>query len=275
MYKHLIQETYNYLDDLDKGIKDYKTSSAPALANTMITDFCSNIFSEQEQRNKVKPVLKKYIDIVDKKIKDEKPANYNKDKKPEFSKYLADSIWSERSKVTNTISALNLVDGVLGDKEGDNENLFLNFWFDVCDSLMLNKKPIKERCNISDYNTKANDVLKHIKVGTNVFVTYDFEKEEPQSFIDTIQANAGNSKIVEFNKDANLEYFINAVNKLKYWRENLDTPGFDSILYYLISKADDRNKLKFFVGFPEETIAYILWYTAINKKDFWGTWSKK
>jgi len=69
--------------------------------------------------------------------------------------------------------------------------------------------------------------------------------------------------------------FINAVNKLKYWRENLDTPGFDSILYYLISKADDRNKLKFFVGFPEETIAYILWYTAINKKDFWGTWSKK
>ena len=214
-YKHLLQETYDYVKDLDSGKRDYKTSSAPALANTMISDYSSNIFSEKEQREKVEPVLKKYIDLSDKKIKAESPNNYKSDTKPVFSKYLADSIWSSRDKKNNSIGGISLVDGVLGDKEGENEELYLNFWFDVCNAIMLNNKSDKERCAISDYDTKANDVLKHIKVGTNMFVTYDFEKEEPQSFIDTIYKNADKSvKIVEFNKDTTSEYFTNMVNKL-------------------------------------------------------------
>ncbi|MBQ3819809.1 hypothetical protein II810_05110, partial [bacterium] len=214
-FKYLLEETYNYVDDLDTGKKDYKTSSCPGLASAMISDYCGNIFSEKEQREKVKPVLKKHIDILDKKIKDESPNIKDKGDKPKFSKYLADSIWSSREQKTNKIDSINLVDGVMGDKEGENEKIFINFWFDTCEALMLNKKPISERCSFSDYDNKAKDVLKHIKIGTNMFVTYDWEKEEPDSFIDTIYKNAGdNTKIIEFNKYTMPEYFINMVSKL-------------------------------------------------------------
>ena len=53
------------------------------------------------------------------------------------------------------------------------------------------------------------------------------------------------------------EHFTEAVYNLKHWQDTINNPDFDSILYCLISKADDKNKLKFFVGFPEETIAYM------------------
>ena len=140
-FKYLLEETYNYVDDLDTGKKDYKTSSCPGLASAMISDYCGNIFSEKEQREKVKPVLKKHIDILDKKIKDESPNIKDKGDKPKFSKYLADSIWSSREQKTNKIDSINLVDGVMGDKEGENEKIFINFWFDTCEALKKKKKP--------------------------------------------------------------------------------------------------------------------------------------
>lgn len=49
-----------------------------------------------------------------------------------------------------------------------------------------------------------------------------------------------------------------ANSKLHYWRKGASS--FSAKLFDLLCKADDKNKLKIFIGFPEETIVFLLWY---------------
>ena len=57
VFNYLLKETLNYVNDLNSGKIDYKTTNCPVLANTMISDYCDNIFEEPEQRKKILPVL--------------------------------------------------------------------------------------------------------------------------------------------------------------------------------------------------------------------------
>lgn len=68
--------------------------------------------------------------------------------------------------------------------------------------------------------------------------------------------------------------FIQAIQRLYFWRKDICQTNFTSMLYILLNKADDRNKMKIFVGFPEETIAYLLWYTnkEVSEATFFCKW---
>jgi len=65
-----------------------------------------------------------------------------------------------------------------------------------------------------------------------------------------------------------------AMENLYYWRKDICATNFCSMLFNLLCKADDRNKMKIFVGFPEETICYLLWYTnrEVSEATFFCKW---
>jgi uncharacterized protein (DUF2461 family) len=71
--------------------------------------------------------------------------------------------------------------------------------------------------------------------------------------------------------------FLRAMKNLYYWRKDTYNTSFSLMLYTLINKADDTNKMKIFVGFPEETICYLLWYTnhEVTEKNFFDKWLKE
>ena len=73
------------------------------------------------------------------------------------------------------------------------------------------------------------------------------------------------------------ENMYKAMENLYYWRRDLSATNFSSMLYTLLCKADDRNKMKIFVGFPEETICFLLWYTkqGISEPTFFCKWLKE
>lgn len=68
--------------------------------------------------------------------------------------------------------------------------------------------------------------------------------------------------------------FVHAMKNLYYWRRDTFPSSFSDMLYQLLNKADDENKMKIFKGFPEATICYLLWYTNKDKSEttFFCTW---
>lgn len=54
-----------------------------------------------------------------------------------------------------------------------------------------------------------------------------------------------------------------AIKEVERWQYG-NTTNFTSKLFELLSKADNLNKRKIFMGFPEETIAYLMWYTKVG-----------
>ncbi len=59
-----------------------------------------------------------------------------------------------------------------------------------------------------------------------------------------------------------------AVKELFFWQYNrMQGDNFHSLLYNLICKADSKNKLKFWKGFPAEMEAMRLWNAASDQGD--------
>lgn len=73
------------------------------------------------------------------------------------------------------------------------------------------------------------------------------------------------------------ENVYKAMQNLYFWQKNSDLTNFSSMLYQLLCKADDSNKLKIFVGFPEETVCFLLWYTNREESEqkFFDSWLKE
>lgn len=57
------------------------------------------------------------------------------------------------------------------------------------------------------------------------------------------------------------EKFNIVLQRFIRWRNNPTETNFTTQLFNLICKADDRNKIKFLKGFPEEMVLWLLWYT--------------
>lgn len=62
--------------------------------------------------------------------------------------------------------------------------------------------------------------------------------------------------------------FFLAIERLKLWQKDNFADNFTSQLFRLLCKADDVNKLRILVGFPAETIVYLLWYTSEGSDKF-------
>ena len=66
--------------------------------------------------------------------------------------------------------------------------------------------------------------------------------------------------------------FIDAVHRLRLWREHQYADNFSNQLFCLFCKADMNNKRKFFEGFPAEMTVYLLWYHSHSEEEFFNQW---
>lgn len=215
-FNYLLKETKDFINKLDKGEINYKTANLPPLASTIMDDFAIDAFEDKKQREKIIPVIDKYIELTQNIINNERPQKEEiQNNEIKFSEYITDSIWAKKKKDQN-ITAVDFADSVMDSSNEKYNNLLLNYWLDMSEALMIENKSIAKRSPYSGYDNKVKNVLRNLEIGTNMFATYDFEKETPQSFIDTVYKNAdNNTKIIEFNKYATAEYFNNIIEELK------------------------------------------------------------
>lgn len=266
-FKYLLEETVDYINKLDSGEIDYKTSNIPPLANIIIDDFAIDAFEDKKQRAKIIPVLNKYIKITDDIIKSEKPENVNFKNEPKLSEYIVDSIWASKSK-DKKITAEDFTDAVMDASNVKYNSLFLNYWFDMSEAIMLENKEYSKRAPFSGYDNKIKNVLRNLEIGTNIFVTYDFEKETPHSFIDTVYKNANKDvKIVEFNKYASSEYFNNLIEKLSKDKNNKYIVIADPT-FVLANETSKRNSKEDDLGWLSDDISENEEFYKVIKKHY-------
>ena len=90
--------------------------------------------------------------------------------------------------------------------------------------------------------------------------------QETKSMIDFSECYSGlNICLMKSN-------FNRAFNRFKIWRNNQFGTDFTSELFRLACHADDNNKYKLLVGFPDEMVVYLLWYKSESEEKFFEEW---
>ncbi len=241
-----INETYKYMNDLDNGIKDYKSDKAPEMVSLIGDSVTYSIFSDKDIRKKVKPVIENYVknsmEILDK----NKPEDFDKSKESKLSNELIDYIWSYRTKENETITPSTVLGATASDDSNDNLVKFLDkFMDDINDKVMRNEKEPDEFFPFSFYDDKAKNVLKNLSLGTDMFITYDYAKENPNLFLDTLKRHIDKSdnkklKYIELNQYANAEYLVDTINKAKKDKEHEYIIAADPSSIFLKLAGDDK-----------------------------------
>lgn len=224
--RHNLIELDKYFEDLDSGKKDYDESKLPDAAQYIADEINSDVISKRELRQKIHPIIKKYIVEADKVLDEERPEKVDKNEPIIFSQDLTDSIFSYIKKIETTdIIPYDICTGAFVSPDEITENFESNFMNDIMNATMMNRRSETEMAPFSAYEDKAKNVLKNLALGTNIIVTYDFAKDNIENFLDTMKKvndSDPNSKaeIVEFNKNATSDYILDVVNQLAKDKKN-------------------------------------------------------
>ena len=220
---HVIEYSLNELNDfvnaLDSGSVEFNSlEKHPYLVDLISNEASPDIFSDKNLRKNLKKAVASFSKDINKVLAEHKSEKSVKKDDVTLSDDLVDAIWGIRAE-NSKINPDTFLSGAINSPDDITSTLVDNFFFNINDFAMLNKIPLDERLQFSDYETKAKDVLKKIKLGNNVYITYDSSKEPPQPFVNTLRKviendNQDNFQVTEFNEHVTGEYFLRVLNKL-------------------------------------------------------------
>ena len=181
-----LAELDRYIEDLDSGKKDYNAETAPPLGFFFGYETSDKMIVDSSQRALVKPVIKQQIELVDNMLYSLKPGFLNiTENEITLSDDLIDSIWSMR-KENEPVDDYTFIHGALSSPDEITSQIVNDFTIELDKVLMQNNKSLEERAPFSEYEKKAENVLKNLSLGTNIFLTFDRSKESPENFLDTV-----------------------------------------------------------------------------------------
>ena len=215
--KHGLVELDKYIDDLDSGKKDFNAETIPSLGIFFGVETSDKMLVDPELRKLVKLLIQQEIKVVDGLLEKEKPEVVNIKDDIQPSDDLIDSIWSIREE-NEQIPPYTIMRGALVSPDEITMETVSNFVIALDNVLMRNRKGLDERAPFSEYEKKAENVLKNLSLGTNIFLTFDRVKEAPQNFLDTLykvnQKNSDKMTYTELNLLAKPNYFNYVVKAL-------------------------------------------------------------
>lgn len=218
--RHGFVELDKYIDDLNSGKKDINTAKAPAMVFPLQTTVTATIISDPKLRKKLQPEIKNNIKELDKLIENNKPAH-----QPEklsdipLTEDLIDAIWSAKEEDT-VIDPLFIVASTIDSPDDITSKFIDDMQYSINKSIMHNDIPDSDRAPFSVYEPKAENVLKNLALGTNIFLTYDPAKESINNFIDTVKkvhdkTLTPKSTFIDLNKYTTSEYLSYLLSDLK------------------------------------------------------------
>ena len=213
-----LAELDRHIEDLDSGKKDYNAETVPPLGLFLVYETSDKMLVEPSQRELVKPVIKQEIELLDNLLYTLKPGFLNTtEDEITLSDDLIDSIWSMR-KENEPVDDYTFIHGALASSDEITSQTVDDFVIELENVLMQNNKSLGERAPFSEYEKKAENVLKNLSLGTNIFLTFDRSKESPENFLDTVykvnQKNSDKVTYTELNTLAKPDYFNHVVKTL-------------------------------------------------------------
>ncbi len=278
--KHGLVELNKYIEDLDSGKKDYDYNNQPPLALFFCIVSCYKMISDPELRKLIHPLIKDEIVRLDKIISSFKSESHSSNKNSFLSDDLTDSIWALR-KEDEPVNAYTIMRGALVSDDDVTKDIVENFKLELNSKIMINNKKLKERASFTEYEKKANNVLKNLTLGTNIFLTYDNDKDSPDNFLDTLykvsQKNKDKITYTELNQNAKSEYFNHIIKTLAKDKSKQHIVAANPIMMHMHDSTEEQranglyNLTKDFAEFllnPPSNVRFLFYDTKNNYYSF-------
>ncbi len=222
-----ILDTLGFLSLYDNGEPDLNDVSNESGVGYFRNSFTDKIFEEDEYREKFEAVLSEKLNSLNEILSKTSSSHI---KEPNFADNLVKDIIYEKSSVTLTddnltvIDGLDIYNGTFNTNIKDVKNFIKDLDMKINDIYQLEDSTNKNRIHFPNYDDKAEIVMKNLNKGTNMFITYDSTKIEPNSFVPSLRKvfakskgkfNPGNTEIIELNQNISLEFLIDKINMLK------------------------------------------------------------
>ncbi len=213
IWKAELNQLDKYIDDLNSGSKHHSDMSGDTIQSFLETITSNSLFKDEQTRKEFQKLIKKenktLDDIIAKFPKDEKVDN------PKLSDELVRDIWSPREDENERVYDFNIFGSTFYSANENVKNFIDNFVNKTCDLTMVSNIPLDERAHIKDYDAKASNVWKNLALGTNMFVTFDHKKVNPNMFITSLYKTAPeDTDITEFNLSIKERYVFEKVKEL-------------------------------------------------------------
>lgn len=211
-----------------EGKLDLKNRSDESAESFFINTYGSSIFENDTYRKRFLKAMDNSIKFVEDLV-EKLPKDNSKSLKPKFSKVLNKDIEMVKASLglsddnEDIIDTIDIYDGAYLSQREISRNLNEFLHLIIRDSFQLEDKSADKRLYFKNYDKQADNVLKNLDMGTNMFITYDESKIDPNfvvpSIIKTFQngnygLNPKNTEIVEFNKDVEMSYLTDKVKEL-------------------------------------------------------------
>ena len=216
--KYSLNELFDYIEKLDSGKEDFNSSEDhPDMADIIIAETSSNILSDPNLRKSLKKIVKNNIITLDAMLDYYKKDSATNVEDVGLTEDLTDAVWGNR-KEDEAIDVTTFILGAVNSPDEITSDFVEDLFNEISEISMQNHTPESNRVPFSVYDKKAENVLKNLSLGTNIFLTFDASKEIPQPFIDTVRKaikNSGkNYSITEFNEVTSPDYFNKVVSRL-------------------------------------------------------------
>ena len=226
MYTAVI-DTLDFIEQYENGEVDLEDATQESGPGYFKEYYTHKLFENDEYREKFKVVLNETLETLEEILSDMPPSKTNN---PKFSDNLKKDIIHEKSSTTLADESIPILDGydifigTFGSNIKDVKNFVKEFDMKIYDIYQLEDLSKDERIHFKNYDKKAELVMKNLNKGTNMFITYDSTKIEPNSFVPSLREafqhstgkfNPNNTEIIEFSKNVYQCYLYDKINALK------------------------------------------------------------
>ena len=215
-------DTLEYIDKLDKGEVSLLTTPEGEAPTYFTNIFSDELLEKKEYRQKFKQILQEELVTVAKKLSETPTGNKSK---------ITDSFYNDVDNIRDSlehsdsiINGFDIYNGAFVSTLSSVSDYTNEFRIKVNDLLSIENKPLKKRLHFSNYDKCAENVLKNLNLGTNMFVTFDHNKVKSEYFKPSLikvfndnkdsKLNPQNTDIIEFNDNTEMHYLIKKLNKL-------------------------------------------------------------
>lgn len=228
--KATLESISSYLKDLDDGVKTLDLEAPYQLPNFFASITTPNVLKDKKERAKIKPVIAEELENLDNMLAELPVVKTKKD--PIISKKIVDGVYGIFSEACaeGGIDNLPMYDATfLKSMYESNQNLaennFRRFMMKFSEAVMIDTRKPEEKAHLRFYDERAQNILKNLSLGTNMFITHD-KQTNPIYLIDSIvdvlenqkldfgNINSGNTKVTIFNDNAKETFFVHKVQEL-------------------------------------------------------------
>lgn len=229
-----LEYTKEYIDGLNSGDITYGDPFYTAIPSIFEEELGEKVLKDKVRRNRILPIIKKEINILDKKLAASAPSNENPQAKTKitFSDDLLNDVYSlyqqdngPTSEGDHLIHDETIFDAALFSHNTKFlSDVSIPFMDNMKEAVFVDNRPLNERVHLEFYDDKAKNIWKNLSTGTNMSLIHDKDTKS-EYMINSIlkqldsnpkgfgRLNKNNTKVTVFNEDNNIMYLLSFLKK--------------------------------------------------------------